>query len=62
MGFLLIGSALLGSILGLFWAKDRVRRPWLARLAYSELTMRLTVIACALIVIGVLVTLDRLFG
>lgn len=60
MAILLIGIALLGAVLGLFYLKDRLESPMLARIAYSELTMRFTVIAVALIVIGILLALDKL--
>jgi hypothetical protein len=62
MAILLIGIALLACIVGLFLAKNTIRRPWLARLAYSEFTMRLTVLAGALILVGVIATLGKLLG
>jgi hypothetical protein len=61
MTLLLIGIGILGSVLGLFYLKDRLESPTLARIAHSELIMRFTVIAVALIVIGVLLILDKLF-
>jgi len=54
MWFLFAGAALLAGILGLFWAKDRYSSPTLHRMAYHELTARLTVVAAALIIIGAL--------
>jgi zinc transporter ZupT len=59
---LLIGSAILGAILGLFYLKDRLESRTLARIAYSELTMRFTVIAGALIFIGLLMMLGKLLS
>ena len=41
MSYLFSGTVLLALILGLFWLKDELRSPRLARMAYSELTMRL---------------------
>lgn len=55
MWFFFAGAALLTGILGLFWAKDRFASPALHRMAYHELTARLTVVAAALIIIGALV-------
>jgi hypothetical protein len=62
MTILLIGVGLLGGVIGLFFLKNRLRNPTLARLAYSELIMRVTVIAVALIAIGVLLVLDKAFS
>lgn len=60
MTILLIGIGLLSAILALFFLKDRLNSPVLARIAYSELTMRFTVIAAAMIVIGILLVLNKL--
>jgi len=57
---LLVGCGLLGAVVGLFYLRDRLESPRLARLAHSELMMRFTVIGVALIVIGVLLTLRQL--
>lgn len=62
MTFLLIGMGIVGSVLGLFYLKDRVKNPLLARIAYSGLIMRFTVIGAAMIVIGILLVLDRLIS
>lgn len=62
MGILLLGLALLAGIVGLFLIKNTMRRPWLARLAYSEFIMRLTVLAGALILVGVIAALGKLLG
>ena len=60
MTFLVIGLALLGSILGLFWLKDRLRNPLLARIAYSEPVARLAVVGAALSLVGILMLFARL--
>lgn len=60
MAFLLIGVALLALILGLFWLKDRLRNPLLARIAYSEPIARLAVIGAALSLIGILLLIAGL--
>jgi hypothetical protein len=62
MTILMIGLAILGSVLGLFYLKDRVKTPTLARIAHSELIMRFTVIAAAMIVIGILLVVGKLFS
>ena len=61
MTIVLIGLGLLGAVLGLFYLKNRLESPSLARIAYSELMMRFTVIAVALIAVGTLVMLGKLF-
>lgn len=62
MTLLLAGTAILAAVLGLFYLKDRLESPTLARVAYSELSMRVTVVAVALIVIGILMMLGELFA
>jgi len=57
---LLTGIGMLGAVLGLFYLKGRLESPRLARIAYSELMMRFTVIAAVLIAIGILLVLDKL--
>jgi len=59
---LVTGALLLAFVLGLFWLKDRLENHTLARLAYSELNMRLAVIAVALMGVGVLLILADMFG
>ena len=59
---LLIGAGVLGTVLGLFYLKDRLESPTLARLAYSELTMRIAVIGAALIAVGLLMMLSEAFS
>ncbi|MCB1504303.1 MAG: hypothetical protein KDJ47_04930 [Hyphomicrobiaceae bacterium] len=48
-------------ILGLFWLKDELRSPRLARMAYSELTARLAVVAAGLMLVGVVSLLGQLW-
>lgn len=61
MPYLVVGVVLLALILGLFWLKDELRSPHLARMAYSELTMRLAVIAAGLMMVGAVVLLGQLW-
>lgn len=58
---LLIGLLLLLSIIGLFWAKDRLQNQTLARIAYSEPVARLAVVGAVLMLVGLILTLSRLF-
>jgi len=62
MIFFLIGLAILASVVAIFYFKGRLASPRLGRLAYSEPIMRLVVIAAALIVIGILQMLSKLFS
>jgi hypothetical protein len=62
MTILLIGMGILGAVLGLFYLKDRFDSPTLARIAFSGLIARLAVLAAAMIVIGMLVVLGKLFS
>jgi hypothetical protein len=57
MFFLLSGIGLILAIIGLFWLKDRLENPLLARIAYSEPVMRLAVVGAAFAVIGLLLIL-----
>lgn len=61
MFFLLAGVSLVSVIIGLFWLKDRLESPVLARIAYSELVARLAVVGAAFAVIGLLLMLSDLF-
>ena len=61
MTLLLIGIGLVLAIISLFWLKDRLRSPLLARIAHSEPVMRLAVIGAAMAAIGLLLVLSRLF-
>jgi len=58
---LLIGIGLLAAIIGLFWLKDRLQSPRLARVAHSEPIARLAVIGGALSLIGLLLILSSQF-
>ena len=62
MYFLLTGVGLLLAIIGLFWLKDRLESPRLARIAYSGLVARLAVAGAALSVAGLLLMLGELAG
>ncbi|MCB1519656.1 MAG: hypothetical protein KDJ37_03665 [Hyphomicrobiaceae bacterium] len=55
MGYFISGALLLALLLGLFWLKDELRSPRLARMAYSELTARFAVIAAGLMLVGAIV-------
>ncbi len=57
MSLLLTGAGLLAAIVGLFWLKDRLRSPLLARIAYSGLVARLAVVGAVLSVLAVLLML-----
>lgn len=59
MFLLLTGVVLLSTILGLFWLKDRLQSPVLARIAFSEPVARLAVVAAAFIVLGLLLILSE---
>ncbi|MBL8564937.1 MAG: hypothetical protein JNM89_04400 [Hyphomicrobiaceae bacterium] len=52
MAYLVSGATLLGFILGMFWLKDELRSPRLARMCYSEFTARLAVVAAGLMMVG----------
>ncbi len=61
MYYLLIaGLVLLTAILALFWLKDQVQSPTLARIAHSGLVARLALAAAAFAVLGLLLILGRL--
>jgi hypothetical protein len=57
MFFLVTGLIMLAVIIGLFWLKDRLASPLLARIAYSGLIARLALVGAAFSVIGVLLIL-----
>lgn len=59
--FALGGVGLVAVIVGLFWLKDRLESPLLARIAHSEPVMRLAVIGAAIAVIGLLLILSSQF-
>ncbi len=62
MTILLTGTGMLGAVMALFYLKNRLESPRLARIAYSELMMRLTVFAAALIAVGILLVLGQLLS
>lgn len=59
--FTLGGTGLVVLIISLFWLKDRLESPRLARIAHSEPVMRLAVIGAAVAVIGLLLILSTYF-
>jgi hypothetical protein len=59
--FTLCGAGLVVLIIGLFWLKDRLKSPLIARIAHSEPVMRLAVIGAAVAVIGLLLILSSYF-
>jgi hypothetical protein len=60
MYFFFAGVILISTIIGLFWLKDRLESPLIARIAYSELIARLAVVGAAFAVIGLLLMLSNL--
>ena len=61
MFLLVTGLIMLAVIIGLFWLKDRLTSPLLARIAFSEPIARLAVVGGAFSVIGVLLILAGFF-
>jgi hypothetical protein len=57
MFFFLGGVVLLAVIISLFWLKDQLENPLLARFAYSGLVARLAVIGAAFVALGLLLML-----
>ena len=57
MFFVLTGIVLLTLIIGVFWLKDQLENPMLARIAYSGLVARLAVIGAVFVVLGLLLML-----
>lgn len=60
MFFFIAGVILVAAIIGLFWLKDRLENPLLARIAHSEPIARLAVVGAAFVVIGLLLMLSGL--
>ena len=60
MLLMLTGAGLLSVILFLFWLKDELRSPLLARFVYSALVARLAVLGAAFVIIGLLLVLSDL--
>lgn len=61
MVYFISGAVLLALILGLFWLKDELRSPRLARMAYSELIARLAVVAAGLMLVGAVVAAGEIW-
>jgi hypothetical protein len=59
---LIAGLVLLGAILLLFWLKDALQSPMLARIAYSGLIARLALAGAAFCVLGVLLIVGEWLG
>ncbi len=62
MTILLIGLAPFAAVLGLFYLKDARASHRLARLAFSEPAMRLTVVAAAVVFFGLLMAIGGLLN
>lgn len=62
MYFFLAGIVLLATIISMFWLKDQLRSPLLARIVYSEPIARLAVVGAAFSMLGVLLMLSDLVG
>lgn len=58
MFLFLTGVVLLAVIISLFWMKDRLENPLLARFAYSGLVARLAVLGAVFLVLGILLMLS----
>ncbi|MDA7945838.1 MAG: hypothetical protein MPJ78_00010 [Hyphomicrobiaceae bacterium] len=56
------GIGILGTILGLFWLKDMLRSPRLARIVYSELVARFALAGAAFSILGLLLILSDWAG
>lgn len=59
MTLFLIGVGMVSAIIGLFWLKDRLESPLLARIAHSEPIARLAVLGAAMSVIGILLMISN---
>lgn len=62
MYLFMAGLLVITFVIGLFWLKDRLSSPLLARIAYSGLTARVAVIGGAFSIIGILLMLAQLAG
>jgi hypothetical protein len=60
MTLFLTGTVLLSAIIGLFWMMDRLQSPVLARIAYSGLVVRLSVLGAVFSVLGLLLMFSGL--
>ncbi|MEE8307192.1 MAG: hypothetical protein V3R81_07995, partial [Gammaproteobacteria bacterium] len=56
------GAGVLGVILVLFWLKDVLQSPKLARIVYSELVARFALVAAAFSILGLLLILADYIG
>jgi hypothetical protein len=56
--FTLGGAGLVVLVISMFWLKDRLESPLIARIAHSEPVMRLAVIGAAVAIIGLLLMLS----
>lgn len=61
-GLFFIGLFVLGGILTLFWLKDRLQSPRLARIVYSELVARVALAAVAFCILGLLLIVGELWS
>ena len=61
MWILIAGVLLLVFVLSVFYLKDRLDQQWLHRFAHHEFTMRLVVIAVALIFFGGIMAIGVIF-
>ena len=57
MFFFVAGIILLVLIIGVFWLKDQLENPMLARIAYSGLVIRLAVVGAVFVALGLLLML-----
>ncbi|MDH5355892.1 MAG: hypothetical protein OEY09_15720 [Gammaproteobacteria bacterium] len=62
MYILFAGAVILAIIISLFWLKDRLRSPLLARIAYSEPVARLAVVGMGFSMVGGLMILGEIAG
>ena len=62
MYIFLSGICLLSALIGLFWLKDQLQSPLLARIAYSGLVARLAVVGAAFAMLGLLLMLAEFSG
>jgi hypothetical protein len=56
------GVGLLAVILALFWLKDALQSPKLARIVYSELVARFAMLGAAFSILGLLLIVGEFFG
>jgi hypothetical protein len=56
------GVGVLAAILSLFWLKDVLQSPKLARIVYSELVARFALMAAAFSILGLLLIVGEYLG